>query len=202
MSGVRSQHIWFCQAGRKPSSHCLSVRPQAWGHLALLKVTGQQLKRLANRARPWPPAPCSSPGIGLQRVQPVWKTTAAPLCLCVVEKIGLCAFRNLTKQRHRGGENPCCPQRASRRWAPCGLFRPWVVCRARLGRRALFVVGSRHATLSRGGPQTGVSPARLAWGAGWHLIQCLLGADPGHGTFVISYPLRMPGCLPANPESG
>lgn len=106
LSGVCSQHIWFCQAGRKPSSHCLSVRPQAWGYLALLKVTGQQLKRLANRARPWPPAPCSSPGIGLQRVQPVWKTTAAPLRLCVVEKIGLCAFRNLTKQRHRGVRTP------------------------------------------------------------------------------------------------
>lgn len=85
LSGVYSLHLRSVRAGRKPSSTVSVCGPQAWGHLVLLKVTGQQLKGWQAELGLWPPAPCSSPGIGLQRVQPVWKTTAAPLCLCVVE---------------------------------------------------------------------------------------------------------------------
>lgn len=103
-SGVRSPHIWLCQAGRKlPLSQRtaagLGSSGLAQGHRAAAEEVGKQ-------RRPWPPAPCFSPGIRLQRVRPVWKTTAAPLRLCVVEKIGLRAFRNLTKQRHQGARTP------------------------------------------------------------------------------------------------
>lgn len=178
LSGVCSRHVWFCQAGRKPSSHCLSVRPQAWGHLVLLKVTGQQLKRLANRA---------GTVAASSLLQPRDRVTAGPAGL----EDHCCPSVFV-----RGGENwPLHLQKPDQAKALggvgrtpavlrgplgvrlCGLLHPWVVCRARLGRSALFVVGSRHATLSRGGPQTGVSPARLAWGGGWHLLQCLLGAQ-------------------------
>lgn len=79
--------------------HRLGASGLAQGHWAAAEEVGKQW-------RLWPPAPCSSPGIGLQRVGPVWKTTAAPLRLCVVEKIGLLAFRNLTKRRHQGARTP------------------------------------------------------------------------------------------------
>lgn len=43
----------------------------------------------------------------------------------------------------------CCPQRAPGEVALRGLLRPWVACRAGLGGRAVFVVGSCHATRRR-----------------------------------------------------
>ena len=81
-SGVRSRHVWFCQAGRKPSSHCLSVRPQAWGHLALLKVTGQQLKRLANSREVGRQLPAPAQGSGYSGSGRFGRPLL-PLCVCV-----------------------------------------------------------------------------------------------------------------------
>lgn len=177
LSGVCSLHFWFCQAGRKPSSHCLSVRPQAWGHLVLLKVTGQQLKRLANRART---VAASS------LLQPRDRVTAGPAgledhcCPSVFVRGGENWPLHLQKPDQAkawgwGGKNPCCPQRASRCWtvwpAPplgCLQSQAWPQCPVCCGQSPC------HA--QQGRPPDRCFPS-LAWGRGWHLLQCLLGAQ-------------------------
>lgn len=130
-SGISSWHVWVRRAGRKPSSHCPRVQSQTWGHLALLKVTGQQLKRLANRA--WT-VPASS------LLQPRDCVTAGPAGSedhCCPSPF-VCGGENWTlylqkpdRTKAPGGENPCCPQRASAGGAQCGPLSPWVA--AKLG---------------------------------------------------------------------
>lgn len=131
-SGISSWHVWVRRAGRKPSSHCPRVQSQTWGHLALLKVIGQQLKRLANRA--WT-VPASS------LLQPRDCVTVGPAGSedhCCPSPF-VCGGENWTlylqkpdKTKAPGGENPCCPQRASGGGgAQCGLLSPWVA--AKLG---------------------------------------------------------------------
>lgn len=143
----------------------------AQGHRAAAEEVGKQ-------QRGWPPAPCSSPGIGLQRVRPVWKTTAAPLRLCVVEKIGLHAFRNLTKQRHQGARTPDVLR------GPLGVG-PRVACSvpglsAEPGLAAvpcLLWAVTMPRSAGEAPRQVLPQPAWPGGGWGWHLLQCLLGAQ-------------------------
>ena len=130
-SGIRSWHVWVHRAGRKPSSHRPSMQPQTWGHLALLRVTGQPLKRLANRAWTVPASSLLQPGD--------WVTAgpAGPEDHCCPSAF-VCGGENWTlylqkpdKTKAPGGENPCCPRRASRGWAQRGPLGPWVA--AKLG---------------------------------------------------------------------
>lgn len=97
----------------------------AQSHRAAAEEVGKQSLDCACQL----PAPAC--GTVLQRVQLARRTTAAPLRLCVVEKIGLYTFRNLTKQRHQVERTPAVLRGPLRGWAQCGPLSPWVA--AKLG---------------------------------------------------------------------